>query len=211
MRFSSDVLPRQPLTCAQPVMPGLDLVPQHVLRDAVLELLDEIGTLRPRPDDRHVAAQHVPELRQLVEIEAPQPAPDRRAARVVRRAPRRAGFVLGALVHRAELVDLERLAVEPHALLRVEHRTGRRAPDQRRDDEQAGCRQDEQRRAGNRDVDRPLEHAVEAAQRNVVQADDRNAVEVFEARAQRDELQQVRDDVDVDAFAVGRLDERRAS
>src|SRR5688572_5856347 len=48
---------------------GLDLVAQHVLRDAVLELLDEVGALRPRADDRHVAADDVPELRQLVEVE----------------------------------------------------------------------------------------------------------------------------------------------
>src|SRR6187200_1422994 len=47
--------------------PGLDLVPQHVLRDAVLELLDEEGALRPRSDDRHLALEHVPELRPLVE------------------------------------------------------------------------------------------------------------------------------------------------
>ena len=54
---------------------------------------------------------------------------------------------------------------------------------------------------------RALEHAVEAAQRHVVEADDRDAVEVLEPRAQRDELQQVGDDVDVDPFAVGRLDQ----
>ena len=52
-----------------------------------------------------------------------------------------------------------------------------------------------------------LQDAVEAAQRDVVEADDRDAVEVLEPGAQRDELQQVGDDVHVDAFAVGRLDE----
>src|SRR5436305_11460658 len=53
---------------------GLDLVAQHVLRDAVLELLDEERPLRTRADDRHVAAEDVPELRQLVEVESAQPA-----------------------------------------------------------------------------------------------------------------------------------------
>src|ERR1051325_8024564 len=62
---------------------GLHLVAQHVLRDAVLELFDEEGALGARADDRHVALQHVPELRQLVQIEAPQPASDGRRARVV--------------------------------------------------------------------------------------------------------------------------------
>ena len=97
MRFSSDVLPRQPLTCAQPVMPGLHLVTQHVLRDPVLELLDEVRPLGTRADDRHVAAQDVPELRQLVEVEPAQPAADRRAPRVVVARPDRAGVVFGVL------------------------------------------------------------------------------------------------------------------
>ena len=59
------------------------LVAQHVLRDPLLELVDEERPLGPRADERHVAAQHVPELRQLVDVGAPQQAADRRAARVV--------------------------------------------------------------------------------------------------------------------------------
>ena len=60
---------------------------------------------------------------------------------------------------------------------------------------------------GDREVDRPLQHAVEAAQRHVVEADDRDAVEVLEPGAQRDELEQVGDDVHLDALAVGRFDD----
>src|SRR5688572_12556986 len=83
---------------------GLHLVAQHVLRDAVLELLDEERPLRAGTDDRHVALEDVPELRQLVQIEAAQPAPDRRRARVVVARPHRPRGVLGVLVHRADLV-----------------------------------------------------------------------------------------------------------
>src|SRR5690606_24432090 len=54
---------------------GFDLVAQHVLRDPMLELFDEERALGARPHDRHVADQHVPELRQFVEIEPTQPAP----------------------------------------------------------------------------------------------------------------------------------------
>ncbi len=57
------------------------------------------------------------------------------------------------------------------------------------------------------DVDGPLEQAVEPAQRHVVEADDRYAVEVLEPRAQRDELQEIRHDVQVHALAVGDLDQ----
>src|SRR5215203_5721909 len=114
--------------------PRFDLVAEHVLRDAVLELLDEIGPLRPWTDQRHVAAKHVPELRELVEIELPQPPPDRRASRIIVSRPHRAGVVFGPRVHRAELVDVEGLAVEPHALLGIENGAGRGPLDDHRDE-----------------------------------------------------------------------------
>ena len=60
---------------------GLHLVAQHVLREAMLELLDEERALGTRTDDRHVAAQDVPELRQFVEVEAAQPSARPRVAR----------------------------------------------------------------------------------------------------------------------------------
>ena len=46
-----------------------------------------------------------------------------------------------------------------------------------------------------------------ALQRHVVEVDHRHAVEVFESRAKRNELQQVRHDLHVDAFPARRLDE----
>ncbi len=58
-----------------------------------------------------------------------------------------------------------------------------------------------------RDVHEALQHAVHAAQRHVVDADDRQPVEILEPRPQRDELQQVGHDVDVDALAAGELDD----
>ena len=54
---------------------GLDHQALPVLRDLLAQLLEEGGPDRPRPDDAHVAAQHVPELGQLVEMrEAQDPA-----------------------------------------------------------------------------------------------------------------------------------------
>ena len=70
-----------------------------------------------------------------------------------------------------------------------------------------GIDRHEQRSRGNAHVDRALQNAVEPAQGNIIQADDRYAVEVFQPRAQRDELQQVGDDVDLNRLAVGRLDD----
>src|SRR5438876_232036 len=43
-----------------------------------LVLLELVGNRWPRADERHVSAQHVPELRQLVEAAVPEKASDRR-------------------------------------------------------------------------------------------------------------------------------------
>ena len=112
--------------------------------------------------------------------------------------------VFGVHRHRAELVDGERLAVEAHPLLPVEDGTGRAALDERGDDRRRN-RADQHDARRKRDVDRALEDAVDAAQRHVVDADDRQAVQILEPGAERDELQQVRHDVDVDALAAGEL------
>ena len=72
---------------------------------------------RPRPDDRHLAAQHVPQVRQLVERVAAQQLPDPRDP-VVALLDREPGAgELGPADHRAQLVDLERLPVPAHARL----------------------------------------------------------------------------------------------
>ena len=97
------------------MIPGLTCEPELVLRRVAL---DEVELLRPRADDRHVAAQDVDQLRQLVDARPAQHPADARHARVglelehrVRelveadelREPR-----LGVSHHRAELEHLER-------------------------------------------------------------------------------------------------------
>src|SRR6478672_10863916 len=94
-----------------PREPGLHLVAQHILRNLVLELRHEMRPLRPRADNRHVAAKDVPQLRQFVEIRPSQEPTDRRDARVVCHCPHRPGMPLGILVHRPELDDFEWLTV----------------------------------------------------------------------------------------------------
>ena len=56
---------------------------EHAAAVPGLVLLDLVRQRRPRADERHVAAQHVPELRQLVEARLAQNASDRRDARIV--------------------------------------------------------------------------------------------------------------------------------
>src|SRR5262245_15919538 len=185
---------------------GLDLVTQHVLRDLVLELRDEKRTLGPRSDNRHVALEHVPELGQFVDVGLAQELADWRPPRILFTGEHRSGFGFGVLVHRPELVNHERLAVEPHPLLAVEDVALRRQLDQGRDDPE-GDGQHQQGARGNRDVDAALDEGVEALQRHVVDVDDRQAVELFESRAQRDYLQQVGHHLDVHELAARAFDE----
>jgi hypothetical protein len=57
------------------------------------------------------------------------------------------------------------------------------------------------------DVERALDEAVEPLERDVVDVDDRDAVQVFEPRLQRDDLQQVGHDLDVDHLAADDLEQ----
>src|SRR4029079_404576 len=50
----------------------LHQVPLIVKRDFVRQLLDELGTLGPRTDERHFSAQDVPKLRHFVQAGASQ-------------------------------------------------------------------------------------------------------------------------------------------
>ena len=168
----------------------------------MLELLDEERTLGAWAHNRHVAFQHVPELRPLVEVALTQPQPDARRARVVLIGPDRSGVRFRIDRHRAELVNHELLAVEAHPLLLIKDRACSIALDEPRDDEHRHRHRDEGRRR-DRDVERTFDDGIDALKRHVVEVDDRNAVKILEPGAQRDELQQVRDDLDVHTFAAG--------
>ena len=74
--ISSNVVRLRPLTCQSAGDARLRL--EHAPAVPRLVLLDLEGQRRPRAHERHVAAQHVPELRQLVEAGLPE-EPARRA------------------------------------------------------------------------------------------------------------------------------------
>src|SRR3972149_5753489 len=143
MRFSMDVLPRQPFTCAHPVMPHFTLW-RNMYRGMRPFLLDEARPLRARPYQGHVALEHVQELRQLVDAEPSHKPSHRCPPRIVRDRPNRPGIPLRIPVPRSGLEDDERLSVEPHALLLVEHRTFRGELDEKRDDGE-GDRQEQEK------------------------------------------------------------------
>ena len=134
--------------------PGLDEVPARPVRHAAAQLLEELGTLRPRPHQRHLAAEDVPQLRKLVEPRSAHEGAGRRDARVVGPRPDGLARTLGVGAHRPELVDRECLAVLAEPDLAQEHRSRRPPHEQREQREEREREHAQHQRSG--DVHRPL-------------------------------------------------------
>src|SRR5439155_8053528 len=99
-----------------------------------------------------------------------------------------------------------RLAVESHPLLGIQYGPARRelhdgCDDRDRDGEH------EQRRRGQADIDDALHPRVEALERDVIDVDDRQAIEILETGAEGDELQDIGDDLDVNTLAAGEFNQ----
>ncbi len=174
--------------------------------DVLLEGADEVGALGARPDDRHVAAQDVEELRQLVERQAAHDLADARAAVVALDAAGgdallRDELLLGGRrrdLHRAELEHVELAPVEPDAALAEEDRAGRAEAHGEREQAHRD-RQHQQRDAGEDAVDRVLDAELPAARVDRRGAQQRDAAEVLDFDAVGDLLEQPRHDHDLDA------------
>ncbi|CAM2144697.1 hypothetical protein PT2222_160130 [Paraburkholderia tropica] len=131
---------------------GLDAVTVDVARHHALVEIVVFERVRTRADHRHVAAQHVVELRQFVETRAAQErAHARHAAVAARGLAERAGR-LAVHAHRAELVDREHAPVRAFAPLLEQHRSRRRNLHRQRNAEQHRHQAHERARC---------EHAVE--------------------------------------------------
>src|SRR6478672_5627440 len=107
----------------------LDEMALLVERHPVRELGDEFRALRPRPDEAHVAEQHVDRLGQLVDPQPADPGAHPRHARVVELRPHRAAVALGVHAHAAALDHAEGPAVVAGAQLPVQDRSAVLQPD----------------------------------------------------------------------------------
>ena len=159
---------------------------------------------RPRPDDRHVADQHVPELRQLVEAGPPQQPPDpRRSLGVGQQSS--VGAV--CLAHGAELDHNERLASEAASDL-VEHdRRSDRSPQRYRQTTQQRRRQ-HQHGAADRDIDEPFEQAVGAVLEPTESGLEALPIGECRWRRRRAKAQQIGQIGDAQLFCVGPLSQQ---
>ena len=138
---------------------GLDVVTPEHPADLVGKHLVVGQRVRPRPDQRHLPAQHVQELRQFVDVRPPQDRAHARHARIVADGLAKPGARIIHAVHAAEFQHLDRLVVEAEARLAEQRRPARLEPDQRRDHDEQRPERHQQHR-GARDVEGPLEEAV---------------------------------------------------
>src|SRR5581483_8306192 len=99
--------------------------------------LDNEGHFGPGTDKRHVSPEDVEQLRQFIQAQAPQQSSDARNARISR-ADGRTMVAGSILIHRAELIHTEELAVAADASLREESRPGGIEPDQKTDEQKQG-------------------------------------------------------------------------
>ena len=160
----------RPLTCQRPVRPGRVSWRRHCswVNSATSQGRAWAGT-----DQGHVAAQHVQQLRQLVDAEAAQDAADPGDARVVlelvdaiagagigargelARVELPVGLVVAPGVHGAQLQHRERAPVAADPGLTEQRRPGAGEAHQRRRDEQ-GRRENDHRGKAQREVEYAL-------------------------------------------------------
>src|SRR6266849_525374 len=98
--------------------------PLHVVRDLPLEFVDELRPLGTRPDEAHVAEQHIEELGELVESYPTEESPHVGHARVAWLGPYRSRGPLRVVAHGAKLVEDEDAAIQTGAGLAVQDRPG---------------------------------------------------------------------------------------
>src|SRR6266436_6652444 len=96
-----------------------------VMRDLMLKVPDQFRAFGPRPHEAHLALEHIPELRYLVDIPLPHKRADSKPARVVFRGPADFSVLLSVQSHAAKFHHIERLAIPAEPSLAVQNGSGR--------------------------------------------------------------------------------------
>ena len=150
-----------------------------------LEQLVVADGQRAGPDEAHLSAEHVQQLRELVDREAAEERPDACDARIVLDLEERAlGLVLllelglqrlRVRAHRAELEHVELPLVEADAAVAVEHRPGRLELDRDRDQEPEG-QPDDQDQCAHDQVEPALDDPVRADEDRRTELEERDSL-----------------------------------
>src|SRR5258705_1549667 len=92
-------------------------MPLQVARDISSKNLNKVRPLRSRPDQTHVSAQHIEELREFVQPRRPQDSTQSRYPLILRRCPARIARVRAGRCHGRKLIDPEFSAMLSHTTL----------------------------------------------------------------------------------------------
>src|SRR5690606_7892556 len=105
--------------------PRFDRMALAIVRNPLVELLDELRSLGSRANETHFPSQHVENLRQLIDAGEPNECTDLRHTAVVLLGPLRLTIAFGVLTHAAKLQQLERPPVLADTDLSVKDRSAR--------------------------------------------------------------------------------------
>jgi hypothetical protein len=90
-----------------------------VMRDLVLKAPDQFRAFGPRPNEAHLALEHIPELRYLVDIPLPHKRTDSKPACVVFSGPADFPVLLRVQPHTANLQHVESLSIPAEPSLAI--------------------------------------------------------------------------------------------
>ena len=194
-----------------------DLQPQAEVRQELIILLGNFRPLRAGANNRHITHQDIKQLRQFIQTVLAHDTADRRDAVVlVARGEPRHPVLLRVYPHRAELVDLESLAVLGQTHLLVERRAPVVKMDRRRGDEQDRA-EDQQRERGGDEIEGALHERVLGIERGARDEEHRRVKGLDVPRLLHDDVPDVRQEKAEDpvllavfdnAVAAARVDPR---
>src|SRR5262245_56379514 len=118
---------------------GLYCVTGIVMWDLVLKIVNQLRALGARPNEAHVAFEHVPELRRLVNVPFSHKSANSKPARIIFCGPADLPVFFRIQSHTANLQHLEGLAIPAESSLAIEDRSGRFEIDQGPEDCDDGC------------------------------------------------------------------------
>src|SRR5437588_8918075 len=87
--------------------PRVDQMPEMIKRNFLLIALDDLIPLRARPDQTHIAPEHIPKLWQFIQPQLAQPAADSRDSRIAIARINVIQVRVAARNHRAEFMERE--------------------------------------------------------------------------------------------------------
>src|SRR6516225_8477127 len=152
--------------------------------------------MRPRANDRHFAEQHIHQLRELVDIRAPQNTAEARNAGIIPDRLLEMAAILDRR-HRSEFEDLDDFIIVPVPGLAEKYGTARIKPDRERNREQK-WRERQQGRDRDAYVECTLREPIERRQRRVKHLDGYRSAEVDDLGRRPEVARTYRNDMDRD-------------